>query len=145
MKHDFVLNRFLQRPFEYNKEVELTTEVLQDINIEFALQLKFRQQTDLVGVQVDLMYTHQQYKILVYSILLTLQDSMWMDFLKGHPDEKQIREYALPWFEYAFNFMRGALAANAINTSVARLFLPPIDINSCEEFIKIQEIKDDAK
>ena len=65
MKHDFVLNRFLQRPFEYNKEVELTTEVLQDINIEFALQLKFRQQTDLVGVQVDLMYTHQQYKILV--------------------------------------------------------------------------------
>ena len=140
MEHNFVLTRFMQRPLEYNKEVELTPEVLQDININFSLQLKFRKQTDLVGVQVDLMYAHQQYKILVYSILLTLQDFMWMDFMKNQPNEEQIREYASLWFDYAFDFMRGALAANANNTLVEKLFLPPIDINSCKEFIKIKEV-----
>lgn len=142
MEHNFVLNRFLQRPLEYNKDIELTPEVLQDININFALQLKFRNQTDFVGVQVDLMYTHQQHKILVYSILLTLQDSMWMDFMKDQPNEEQIREYALPWFDYTFDFMRGALAANTINTPVEKLYLPPIDINSCKKFIKIEEVGD---
>ena len=140
MKHNFNIINFLQQPMQYNKEIDINAEVLQDINISFSLLLKYREQTDNVGVQVDLMYTHQEKRILTYSIFLTLQDDLWQDFLKSSPEKEQISEYALPWFGYAFDFMRGALAAHAINTPVKQLFLPMIDLDSIKPFIKLERL-----
>lgn len=140
MKHNFNIINFLQEPMQYNKEIDITTEVLQDINISFSLLLKYREQTDNVGIQVDVMYTHQERRILTYSILLTLQDDLWQDFLKTSPEKEQISEYALPWFGYTFDFMRGALAAHAINTPVKQLFLPMIDLDSIKPFIKLERL-----
>ena len=140
MKHNFNIINFLQEPMQYNKEIDITTEVLQDININFSLLLKYREQTDNVGIQVDVMYTHQERRILTYSILLTLQDDLWQDFLKTSPEKEQISEYALPWFGYTFDFMRGALAAHAINTPVKQLFLPMIDLDSIKPFIKLERL-----
>ena len=142
MQQRFVINSFVEQPMQYNTDFIFTPEVLQDINIRFALLLKYREQSDMVGVQVDLMYTHQEQRILIYSAMLTLQDFEWLAFLQTQPDEEQIREFALLWFEYAFNFLRGALAVNAKNTPAQKLFLPVIDTNSCKSFIQIDKVTD---
>lgn len=140
MEHRFNIINFMQQPMQYNQEIDITVEVLQDINISFSLLLKYREQTNTVGVQIDILYTHQEKRILTYSILLTLHDDLWQDFLKTGPKKEQICEYALPWFRYTFDFMRGALAVHAINTPVKQLFLPMIDLDSIKPFIKLEKL-----
>ena len=140
MEHVFVLNYFAEQPLKYDEAVIITPEVLQNIEIKFSLILKYKENVDYVGVQLDVAYVHEDKQILTYSTLLTIFDTEWLNFLKGNPNEDAIREYALPWFDYAFNFTRGALAVRAKGTKVERLFLPMFDTTASKQFILIDKV-----
>lgn len=144
MEHPFILNHFAEQQLKYDDNLDITPELLQNIEIKFSLVLKYKENINNVGVQVDVVYAHESKQILTYSILLTIFDSEWVNFLKQSPKEDNIRDYALPWFDFAFGFIRGALAVRAKGTKVNGLFLPVFDTTTCKQFILLEKITENG-
>ncbi len=140
MEKNLRVNGFLERPFRYNTELQLTPDVLQEIDVKLAIAFKYQTDTNYLGVEMNIQYAHNANEILAYSTLLTLFDPDWLEFVKTAPTEEDIRIHMLPHVEYALDFTRGALAVRAKGTSVEELFLPNFEIKELKDYILLERV-----
>ena len=141
MEKNLRVNGFLERPFRYNTELQLTPDVLQEIDVKLAIAFKYQTDTNYVGVEMNIQYAHNANEILAYSTLLTLFDPDWLDFVKTVPTEEDIRMQMLPHLKYALDFTRGALAIRAKGTSVENLFLPYFEMDELKNYVLLELVK----
>ena len=141
MEKNLRVNGFLERPFSYNTELQLTPDVLQEIDVKLAIAFKYQTDTNYVGVEMNIQYAHNSNEILAYSTLLTLFDPDWLDFVKTVPTEEDIRMQMLPHLKYALDFTRGALAIRAKGTSVENLFLPYFEMDELKNYVLLELVK----
>lgn len=141
MEKNLRVNGFLERPFSYNTELQLTPDVLQEIDVKLAIAFKYQTDTNYVGVEMNIQYAHNSDEILAYSTLLTLFDPDWLDFVKTVPTEEDIRMQMLPHLKYALDFTRGALAIRAKGTSVENLFLPYFEMDELKNYVLLELVK----
>ena len=141
MEKNLRVNGFLERPFRYNTELQLTPDVLQEIDVKLAIAFKYQTDTNYVGVEMNIQYAHNSNEILAYSTLLTLFDPDWLDFVKTVPTEEDIRMQMLPHLKYALDFTRGALAIRAKGTSVENLFLPYFEMDELKNYVLLELVK----
>ena len=141
MEKNLRVNGFLERPLSYNTELQLTPDVLQEIDVKLAIAFKYQTDTNYVGVEMNIQYAHNSNEILAYSTLLTLFDPDWLEFVKTAPTEEDIRIHMLPHIEYALDFTRGALAIRAKGTTVENLFLPYFEMKELKDYVLLELVK----
>jgi hypothetical protein len=141
MEKNLRVNGFLERPFSYNTELQLTPDILQEIDVKLAIAFKYQTDTNYVGVEMNIQYAHNSNEILAYSTLLTLFDPNWLDFVKTVPTEEDIRMQMLPHLKYALDFTRGALAIRSKGTVVEELYLPHFEMGELKDYVLLELIK----
>lgn len=130
---------FQETDFKVKAGIEITQDMLPEMSISIQPMLRYRTDSDLVGVQVGIAYEYKGQKLLTYGVILTFQIKEWKEIAlkitsKEHPDG-----LAMQLFEIAIGFVRGAMAIHARNTSFDETFLPIINLKEMMDSVQWED------
>lgn len=133
---------FQEIDFKVKNNIEITQDMLPEMSTYIQPMLRYRTNSDLVGVQIGIAYEYEKQKLLTYGMILTFQIKGWEDIAKKIKAKERPDRLAMQLFEIALGFVRGAMAIHARNTSFEKTFLPIINL---KEMMNSVQWEDETK
>lgn len=118
---------FQEMEFQVKGDVKITKNMLQEMSISLQPILRYRTDSDLVGVQVGIAYEYKKEKLLPYGVILTFWITDWTETAKGITAAKRPDGLVMQSFEITVWFIRGTMSIHARKTSFDDTFLPIIN------------------
>lgn len=130
-----------ERPVKINSLRELTEEDKATLQICMQLILQYRDETDMVGLQMDIAYiVSESDLILQYQALCVVENEEWLSFMAGGPDEDTIKTYSGEMFDMVLGYARSSIAKNTVGTALAELYLPVFNREQYTKTVNIVKV-----
>lgn len=130
-----------ERPVKINSLRELTEEDKAALQIRMQLILQYRDESDMVGFQMDIAYiVSESDMILHYQALCVVENDEWLSFMAGNPEEDAIKTYSGEMFDMVLGYARSSIAKNTAGTALSELYLPVFNRDQYTKTVNIVKV-----
>lgn len=113
-----------------------------EVSVGITPVLRYKEGTDAMGCQLRVEYSVDGNILMEYSAVLTLIMEGWAEFLKNETDDNEKISATREAWRMVLDFARGAICTNAVNRGnflVARMMLPPVNIDNFMQNVAIKK------
>ena len=138
MKTTFQILRIKEIPFDINRDINITKEIMDNIELSFIFVLQYQKTTDIIGLHTVVRYSIPNQKpLLEGGITHIAQLSDWEEI---KDDEEKIRksDSLHKLISYALSFVSGVVFKQTEGTILNTAFIPHLP---AEDFIQSMRIE----
>lgn len=131
---------FNEIDFKYNKLKEYTPDILSELDVTFMPMLKYKNDSDVLGLQLGVEFLSKEEKILEYGIVLTLKIPAWKEYIKGKDAPEKLKQDVVMmklFCDIVINYLRGAMGVHSLGTPFKNIFIPFFDTEKMATTIQV--------
>lgn len=129
-------------PFEVNREVNITSEMMKDVKFSFLIVLQHIKENDVVGLHTVVRYYLPDGKELLQGGVTVIAKLPNWGELEDNDDKIKSSSMVMDLVSYANAFVSGLFYKEAEGTPLNSVFIPKIPAEDLVEGMKIELIKE---
>lgn len=142
MKQHIQILQIKEIPFEVNREVNITSEMMKDVKFSFLIVLQHIKGSDVVGLHTVVRYYLPDGKELLQGGATVIAKLPNWGELEDNDDKIKSSSMVMDLVSYANAFVSGLFYKEAEGTSLNSAFIPKIPAEDLVEGMKIELIKE---
>lgn len=142
MKQHIQILQIKEIPFEVNREVNITSEMMKDVKFSFLIVLQHIKENDVVGLHTVVRYYLPDGKELLQGgVTVIAKLPNWGEF-EDNNDKIKSSSMVMDLVSYANAFVSGLFYKEAEGTPLNSVFIPKIPAEDLVEGMKIELIEE---
>jgi len=142
MKQHIQILQIKEIPFEVNREVNITSEMMKDVKFSFLIVLQHIKENDVVGLHTVVRYYLPDGKELLQGGVTVIAKLPNWGELEDNDDKIKSSSMVMDLVSYANAFVSGLFYKEAEGTPLNSVFIPKIPAEDLVEGMKIELIKE---
>lgn len=142
MKQHIQILQIKEIPFEVNREVNITSEMMKDVKFSFLIVLQHIKENDVVGLHTVVRYYLPDGKELLQGGVTVIAKLPNWGELEDNNDKIKSSSMVMDLVSYANAFVSGLFYKEAEGTPLNSVFIPKIPAEDLVEGMKIELIKE---
>lgn len=142
MKQHIQILQIKEIPFEVNREVNITSEMMKDVKFSFLIVLQHIKENDVVGLHTVVRYYLPDGKELLQGGATVIAKLPNWGELEDNDDKIKSSSMVMDLVSYANAFVSGLFYKEAEGTPLNSAFIPKIPAEDLVEGMKIELIKE---
>lgn len=142
MKQHIQILQIKEIPFEVNREVNITSEMMKDVKFSFLIVLQHIKENDVVGLHTVVRYYLPDGKELLQGGVTVIAKLPNWGELEGNDDKIKSSSMVMDLVSYANAFVSGLFYKEAEGTPLNSVFIPKIPAEDLVEGMKIELIEE---
>ena len=142
MKQHIQILQIKEIPFEVNREVNITSEMMKDVKFSFLIVLQHIKENDVVGLHTVVRYYLPDGKELLQGGVTVIAKLPNWGELEDNNDKIKSSSMVMDLVSYANAFVSGLFYKEAEGTPLNSAFIPKIPAEDLVEGMKIELIKE---
>lgn len=142
MKQHIQILQIKEIPFEINREVNITSEMMKDVKFSFLIVLQHIKENDVVGLHTVVRYYLPDGKELLQGGVTVIAKLPNWGELEDNDDKIKSSSMVMDLVSYANAFVSGLFYKEAEGTPLNSVFIPKIPAEDLVEGMKIELIKE---
>ena len=142
MKQHIQILQIKEIPFEVNREVNITSEMMKDVKFSFLIVLQHIKENDVVGLHTVVRYYLPDGKELLQGGATVIAKLPNWGELEDNDDKIKSSSMVMELVSYANAFVSGLFYKEAEGTPLNSAFIPKIPAEDLVEGMKIELIKE---
>ncbi len=142
MKQHIQILQIKEIPFEVNREVNITSEMMKDVKFSFLIVLQHIKENDVVGLHTVVRYYLPDGKELLQGGVTVIAKLPNWGELEDNDDKIKSSSMVMDLVSYANAFVSGLFYKEAEGTPLNSVFIPKIPAEDLVEGMKIELIEE---
>lgn len=142
MKQHIQILQIKEIPFEVNREVNITSEMMKDVKFSFLIVLQHIKENDVVGLHTVVRYYLPDGKELLQGGVTVIAKLPNWGELEDNNDKIKSSSMVMDLVSYANAFVSGLFYKEAEGTPLNSVFIPKIPAEDLVEGMKIELIEE---
>lgn len=142
MKQHIQILQIKEIPFEVNREVNITSEMMKDVKFSFLIVLQHIKENDVVGLHTVVRYYLPDGKELLQGGVTVIAKLPNWGELEDNDDKIKSSSMVMDFVSYANAFVSGLFYKEAEGTPLNSVFIPKIPAEDLVEGMKIELIEE---